>query len=899
MDIGKVVCHGLPREPTFDSLFGSPPPGAIELEIASNHRDQGESLFVKSDEELSPDLNRPDPAKVDEEMMLPSTVIGDDLDHSNDGATNHHQAPGSSADSVLPWTACKPVFPTQTAPLFKRWGSTDLPLRRKRAAYILFSRDTTVPPPNQPEILQVSLKRASSGMPLKVYSRKVGKGQPPGQPNSIQASADASSAAPQKGEKAKQSPASQSGSTQALASQESLESTSGADARQELYRPSATVSARGSTMPNASPGSRASTSVDTPVPGSLSESSMRCQGTSNGDADSDSNSEKKRPGPYSYFCHVLKLPATTQESGQSSSEKPNPIFTNAQGMRPLDGQPARVSSAIATPEEKGRTTSSSHGETPVAQRQQTPATEPVPKVRKYSCVRCKKKRTTCDSELPKCGNCEKCGDNCHYNVDRSASRANASETQVPSPALPAKDGQAQSKETTARKAGATSQQSAPSKPEGDSKTPPKAAAVPKKGHRSKTDPVSKPPPKTTTPPKEGPTSKENLVSQPIPKAAAAQEQDPVSKSSSTSNSISVSKASPQRNNAVTKKTPKNSKALVTFADTQTKPSVNAKDNVPEVSKEKSTGRGQRTSTIPGATQDQAPEPLGDNSDKVSSTHRASPGIAPDSADNDVTMVDAPAVSNKTAKPSGPGDNNATSAEHPKVPLVSFSIPSPSTQGKKRPASSPAPLSKRAKTSRKPQPQPDPSSSSSSSSTSPKKTYNSTNPLSNLNKPRLLSRLSAYNKAREAAQSAKRLLTARKIYVLRLYKLHPLSTTSDTIELDEELDIPTSAPTNPTSPDKVENKVEVICELINETHYTCLDVANRAARDLQIEMSMQKAVEIKSEGMRVWQKSEIGKLNEKLRGLRDEGVNACWKGVFNGREGEKWEVKVEGVRLFVD
>ena len=118
-----------------------------------------------------------------------------------------------------------------------------------------------------------------------------------------------------------------------------------------------------------------------------------------------------------------------------------------------------------------------------------------------------------------------------------------------------------------------------------------------------------------------------------------------------------------------------------------------------------------------------------------------------------------------------------------------------------------------------------------------------------------------------------------VYILRLFKL---------VDAPEASDSEDSAPP----------PLRVHHSMVRPEIYTSLEAANRAARNLQIELSHQKTP---GKGTTAtWQEQNIKELNAKITALDaiTEGEERCWKSSFNGsgKGGDRFELGVEQVGL---
>jgi hypothetical protein len=123
------------------------------------------------------------------------------------------------------------------------------------------------------------------------------------------------------------------------------------------------------------------------------------------------------------------------------------------------------------------------------------------------------------------------------------------------------------------------------------------------------------------------------------------------------------------------------------------------------------------------------------------------------------------------------------------------------------------------------------------------------------------------------------LVSSAVYILRLFKLVDGPDTSD-------------------SEDSAPPQLRVHHCVARPELYTSLEAANRAARNLQIELSHQKNPGKGSTA--AWQEQNIKELNAKITALNSitEGEGKYWKSSFNGsgRGGDRFELVVEQVGL---
>lgn len=137
-------------------------------------------------------------------------------------------------------------------------------------------------------------------------------------------------------------------------------------------------------------------------------------------------------------------------------------------------------------------------------------------------------------------------------------------------------------------------------------------------------------------------------------------------------------------------------------------------------------------------------------------------------------------------------------------------------------------------------------------------------------------------ANRAPASLKRTsFISRTAYTLRLFKL---------IHSHESSDSEDSEKTHPT--------VRAYHPIMRPEVYTTIDAANRAARNLQVELSHE--IEPKDEITKKWQVQRLRDLNVKLRALDPimDGPEGYWKSEFNGcgMGGDRFELVVEQVSI---
>ncbi|KAF2106937.1 hypothetical protein BDV96DRAFT_693829 [Lophiotrema nucula] len=139
---------------------------------------------------------------------------------------------------------------------------------------------------------------------------------------------------------------------------------------------------------------------------------------------------------------------------------------------------------------------------------------------------------------------------------------------------------------------------------------------------------------------------------------------------------------------------------------------------------------------------------------------------------------------------------------------------------------------------------------------------------------------------------------KSIYVLRLFKLYFPEREAPS---DNESDAGSVSSQPPTKPIRQYQPVPV------DEAYTILDAANRAAKDLHVELSFKPLPKVpdpkaanfsKFQMDRKFQEGKNRKLNDKLHALDPTmgGVEGCWESEFDGLDGEKYELKVEKVGL---
>ena len=122
--------------------------------------------------------------------------------------------------------------------------------------------------------------------------------------------------------------------------------------------------------------------------------------------------------------------------------------------------------------------------------------------------------------------------------------------------------------------------------------------------------------------------------------------------------------------------------------------------------------------------------------------------------------------------------------------------------------------------------------------------------------------------------------AKTVYVLRLFKLVGSNAESDAEDAVEGEDT------------RTETVSRIYHPLPRTECYTTLDAANRAARDVQLEMSLKKDPR---ELEKIWQEQKLRELHNKVREL---GEDTCWKSEFNGSGlgSARFELVVEEVGL---
>ncbi|KAF2270316.1 hypothetical protein CC78DRAFT_564342 [Lojkania enalia] len=137
-----------------------------------------------------------------------------------------------------------------------------------------------------------------------------------------------------------------------------------------------------------------------------------------------------------------------------------------------------------------------------------------------------------------------------------------------------------------------------------------------------------------------------------------------------------------------------------------------------------------------------------------------------------------------------------------------------------------------------------------------------------------------------------LFVTKSVFILRLYKLLYPEHPADKLDSDVDAD----ADGDEEVPDAEQTPICEYHPILGGEIYTVLDSANRAARNLQIELSHKKHPQSIME--KKWQEEDLRKLNDAVHklDLTMGGEAGFWNSRFNGLGGEKFELKVEKVGL---